>query len=180
MGGKMVGVLKDVAPHITHVTGFMNPDQIPGIRTWDAAAAAAQSIGVQARAIGVRNTAEIERAFSTLSADPNGGLIVMASAPTTTYRKLIIELAARHRLPAIYPYPLFVRDGGLISYGIEPADSWRQAASYVDRILKGAKPGDLPIQQPTKFELVINLTTAKELGLTISHEFLLLADEVIE
>jgi putative ABC transport system substrate-binding protein len=180
MGGKMLEVLKDVAPNITQVSGFFNPDQTPGVRTWDAVRAAAQSIGVQATAIGVRNAAEIERAFREFRADPSGGLVVLASAPTTTYRKLIIKLAAQHRLPAVYPYPLFVRDGGLVSYGVEPTDEWGRAASYVDRILKGTKPGDLPVQQPTKFNLVINLTTARALGLTISHEFLLLADEVIE
>ena len=105
---------------------------------------------------------------------------MLPTVTTSYHRRLIIELAARHRLPAAYAYPHFVRDGGLVSYGVEIADQYRQAASYVDRILKGAKPGDLPIQQPTKFELAINLKTAKALGLTITREFLLRADEVIE
>jgi putative ABC transport system substrate-binding protein len=128
----------------------------------------------------VRNAADIERAINAFAPEPNGGLIVLPSGATTVHRELIIALAARHRLPAIYAYRQFIADGGLISYGLDLAEQYRGAAAYVDRILRGEKPGDLPVQQPTKFELVINLKTAKALGLHVPSQLQQLADEVIE
>jgi putative tryptophan/tyrosine transport system substrate-binding protein len=180
MGGKMLEVLKDVAPQISRAAVMLNPDQVPAVMTLRAIEAVAPSISVKVTAANVHDAAEIERAITTFAREPNAGLIVLATVPTSFHRKFIIELAAQHRLPAVYPYPHFVRDGGLVAYGVEITDQYRQAASYVDRILKGAKAGDLPIQQPTKFELLVNLTTAKGLGLTINRDFLLRADEVIE
>jgi putative tryptophan/tyrosine transport system substrate-binding protein len=180
MGAKRLEVLKDVAPHIRHVSVLFNPDQVPGVMTWRAIEAAAPSVAIRAVAAGIHEAAEIKPAVEACASEANGGLIVLASAPTLVYRGEIIELAARHRLPAVYNYSFHAREGGLVSYGVDLTEQYRQAGSYVDRILKGTKPGDLPIQQPTKFELVVNLTTAKALGLTIPRDFLLRADEVIE
>jgi len=131
-------------------------------------------------AAAVRDPAEIERAIDIFARESNGGLIVLPSGVTIVHRRLVIALAAQHRLPAIYQYRQFVTDGGLMSYGNDLADQYRQAASYVDRILRGEKPGDLPVQQPTKFELVINLKAAKALGLEVPPTLLARADEVIE
>ena len=131
-------------------------------------------------AANVRNGAEIEHAIDAFARESNGGVIVSPNPVTNVHRELIISLAARRRLPAVYAYRYFVADGGLISYGVDPADQYRRAASYVDRILKGEKPADMPIQQPTKFELVINLKTAKALGLTVPPTLLGRAAEVIE
>ena len=130
--------------------------------------------------VGVRNGAEIERAIAAAAGEPNGSLIVLASGVTNAHRRQVIELAAQHRLPAVYDFRYFAAEGGLAAYGHDPADQYRQAAVYIDRILRGAKTSELPVQNPTKFELVINLKTAKALGLTISESFLLRADEVIE
>jgi putative ABC transport system substrate-binding protein len=130
--------------------------------------------------VGGRDAGEFERAIETFARDPNGGLIILPSPNTLVQRRVIMAMAARHRLPAIYPYGFFAREGGLVSYGIVPSDNFRRAAGYVDRILKGGKPGELPIQVPTKFELVINLKTAKELGLEVPPTLLGRADEVIE
>jgi putative ABC transport system substrate-binding protein len=179
MGAKMLEVLKDVAPHISHVSVLLAA-QTPLIMMWRAIEAAAPTVAIRAVSASIREPADITRAVESCASQPGGGLIVLASLPTIAHRKMIIELAAHHRLPAVYTYPFHAREGGLASYGVELAEQYRQAASYVDRILKGAKPGDLPIQQPTKFELVINLKTAKELGLTVNRDFLLRADEVIE
>jgi putative ABC transport system substrate-binding protein len=142
--------------------------------------AAAKSIGVQVTAAGVRGPAAVERAINEFAREPGGGLIVFPNAVTEGNRKLIIAIAAQHRLPAAYVFRYFVADGGLISYGIDLVDQYQRAASYVDRILRGEKPADLPVQQPTKFELVINLKTAKALGLTVPDTLLARADEVIE
>jgi putative ABC transport system substrate-binding protein len=180
MGAKMLEILKDVAPHISHVTVLLSLDQVPGVMRWHAIEAAAPTVAVHAVAADIHEPADIKRAVETCANQPGGGLIVLASLPTILHRKVIIELASRHGLPAVYTYSFYAREGGLVSYGVELAEQYRQAASYVDRILKGAKPGDLPVQQPTKFELVINLKTARELGLTINRDYLLLADEVIE
>jgi putative ABC transport system substrate-binding protein len=128
----------------------------------------------------VRNAAEIEQAIDALVQEPNSCLLVLADNTTAVHRKLIMSLATRDRLPAIYPFRFFVIDGGLMSYGIDEIDMFRRAASYVDRILRGAKPADLPIQAPTKFDLIINLKTAKTLGLTIPQDLLVAANEVIE
>jgi putative ABC transport system substrate-binding protein len=135
---------------------------------------------VEISPVNVRDATEIERGVATFARSSNGGLIVAASGSAVVHRDLIITLAARHKLPAIYPRRLFVTDGGLISYGADRADEFRRAASYVDRILKGEKPADLPVQQGTKFELFINLKTAKALGIEVPPTLLARADEVIE
>jgi putative ABC transport system substrate-binding protein len=140
----------------------------------------APSLGVELSPIDVRDAGEIERAITAFAREPNGGLIVTGSALATTHRDLIIALAARHRLPAVYASRYMVAAGGLVSYGADLIDQYRQAAGYVDRILKGEKPADLPVQAPTKYELVINLKTAKALGLDIPQTVLARADEVIE
>jgi putative ABC transport system substrate-binding protein len=140
----------------------------------------APSLLVNVTVAGARDGVDLERAIAAAAREPNGGVIVLASAVTNAHRHEVIELAARHRLPAIYDYRYFVAEGGLASYGHDPAEQYRQAAVYVDRILRGAKPADLPVQNPTNYELVINLKTAKALGLTIPESFLLRANEVIE
>jgi putative ABC transport system substrate-binding protein len=140
----------------------------------------AQSFGVELRPIGVSDVGEIERAIAAFARSPNGGLIVTASVVANVHRDLLTTLAARHRLPAVYSDRVFVTGGGLISYGPDRVDQYRRAAAYVDRILKGEKPADLPVQAPTKYELVINLKTAKALGLEVPHSLLTRADEVIE
>ena len=141
---------------------------------------AAPSLGLEISPVNLRDAAEIERGVVAFARSPNGGLIVTASALTVVHRKLIIALAARHKLPAVYHRRLMVTDGGLISYGPDIGDAYRGAAGYVDRILKGAKPVDLPVQAPTKYELVINQKTAKALGLTVPPTLLVRADHVIE
>jgi ABC-type uncharacterized transport system substrate-binding protein len=180
MYGKSLEVLKEAAPHVTRVAVILNPEQKPQAGMWRAIEAAAPSFGVRLTAAGVRNPGEIERAVDSFAREPNGGLIVLPNPVNEGNRKLIIALAARHRLPAVYSFPFFARDGGLISYGVDLIDQYRQAAAYVDRIFKGEKPAELPIQQPTKFELVINLTTAKALGLDLPWFLQQRADEVIE
>jgi putative ABC transport system substrate-binding protein len=180
MFGKLLEVLKDVAPHVIRVAVVHNPDQAPQLGMWRAIEAAAPAFKVQLTAAGVRDVAAIERAIGQFEREPNAGLIVLPSPLTEGNRKLIIALAARHRLPAAYAFRHFVADGGLICYGVDLADQYRQAASYVDRILKGEKPADLPVQQPTKFELVVNLKTANALGLDLPPTLLGRADEVIE
>ena len=180
MFGKQLEVLKEAAPQVTRVAVMLNPDQKPQAGMWRAIEAAAPSFGVRLTAAGVRNSGEIERAVDSFAREPNGGLIVLPNPVNEGNRKLIITLAARHRLPAVYAFRFFVRDGGLISYGVDLVDQYRQAAAYVDRIFKGEKPADLPIQQPTKFELVINLKTAKALGLDLPWFLQQRADEVIE
>jgi putative tryptophan/tyrosine transport system substrate-binding protein len=142
--------------------------------------AVAPSLRVEVNPVNVRDAGEIERAVAAFARAPNGGLIVTASPLAQRHRDLIVALAARHKLPAIYPFRYFAAAGGLISYGPNEVDQYRQAAGYVDRILKGEKPGDLPVQTPTKYELVINLKTAKALGLDVPPSVLALADEVIE
>jgi putative tryptophan/tyrosine transport system substrate-binding protein len=180
IGGKWLDLLKDTAPGRSRVAVILDPDNLSQIAYWQAIEAAAPSFGVQLTRADVRNADEIERAVNTFAQQPNGALLVAPNAVTIFHRDLIIALAARHRLPAVYPYRFFTTSGGFISYGVDLPDLYRQAASYVDRILKGAKPGDLPVQLPSKFELVVNLKTAKALGLTIPEPFLQHADEVIE
>jgi putative tryptophan/tyrosine transport system substrate-binding protein len=176
---KWLELLKQIAPGVTRVA-VLRPANIGGVGQLGAIQGAAASLGVEVTPVDVRDVAEIKRAVTAFARGPNGGLIVVASALATVHRALIIELAARHRLPAIYAFRVFVAAGGLISYGPDLADQYRRTASYVDRILKGEKPGDLPVQAPTKFELVINLKTAKALGLTVPPSLLATADEVIE
>ena len=180
MGGKMLEVLKEVAPQVSRVAVILNLEQPPHVAMWRAIEAIAPSVGVRLTATDLQDPAEIESAIEVFAREPNGGLIVLPGPVTINHRELVIALAARRRLPAAYAYQFFVKDGGLVSYGADPTDQSRQAAGYVDRILKGAKPEDLPVQQPTKFELVINLKTAKVLGLTVPSTVLARADEVIE
>jgi putative tryptophan/tyrosine transport system substrate-binding protein len=180
MYGKALEVLKEAAPHVTCVAVMLNPEQKPQSGMWQAVEAAAPTLRVQLTKAEVRNAAEIERAINRFAREPNCGLIVLPNPITQGNRKLIIAMAARHRLPAVYAFPFFAREGGLISYGVNLPDQYRQAASYADRILRGEKPADLPVQQPTKFALVVNLQTAKALGLTIPPTLLARADEVIE
>jgi len=177
---KWLEILRKIAPSVTRVAVILNPDQPPNAGMLRALEAVSPSFGVRLTPADVHSAAEIERAVSAFARESNGGLIVLPNPITISHRELIIALAARHRLPAVYAYRYFVTAGGLMSYGVDPADLFRRAAGYVDRILKGAKPADLPVEQPTKFELVINLKTAKALGLTIPQELLLRADEVIE
>jgi putative ABC transport system substrate-binding protein len=178
--GKLLEVLKDVAPQVSRVAVILNPDQIPQAGMVRAIESNAALLKVQVTASPARNTAEIERAIDQFAREPEGGLIVLPNPVTEGNRKLIIAMAARHRLPAAYFFRHFVADGGLISYGVDQADQFRQAASYIDRILRGEQPADLPIQQPTKYELVVNLKTAKALGLEVPPSLLARADEVIE
>jgi putative ABC transport system substrate-binding protein len=147
---------------------------------WRAIEAAAPSFKVQLTAAGVRNATEIESAINAFARETNGGLIVLPNPVNSGNRKLIIMMAAQHRLPAIYAFPFFVKEGGLISYGVDLVDQYQQAASYVDRILRGEKPAELPVQQPTKFALLVNLKTAKGLGLEVPWFLQQRADEVIE
>ena len=151
-----------------------------GIGMWGAIQSVAPSFGVELRPIDVRDAGEMERALAAFAGSPNGGLILTGSALAIVHRNLIIRLAARYKLPAVYFDRYFVGDGGLISYGPDQLDQYRRAASYVDRILKGEKPADLPVQAPTKYNLVINLKTAKALGLDVPPTLLARADEVIE
>ena len=178
--GKLLEVLKEAAPHVTRVAVILNPDQRPQAGMLRAIEAIAPAFKAQVTAAGARNAAELENAIDQFAREPDGGLIVLPNPVTLGNVRLIVELAVRHRLPAAYSYRYIVEQGGLISYGVDLLDQYRQAASYVDRILRGEKPADLPVQQPTKFELVINLKTAKALGLTVPRTLLARADEVIE
>jgi putative ABC transport system substrate-binding protein len=180
IGGKWLELIRDTAPGAMRVLVIFEPDIPAQLAYLQAIEAAAPTFRVELIRGRVRNAAETERAIKAFAQEPKGALIVVPSALGIAHRDLIVALAARHHLPAIYPYPVFARSGGFISYGVDLADLYRRAASYVDRILKGAKPGDLPIQLPTKFELIVNLKTAKALGLTIPEPFLQHADEVIE
>ena len=180
MGGKWLGVLKEAAPNLSRAGVLFASDTAANVAFLRAAEAVAPSLGVQLTAIDVSHDVEIERAVAALASEPDGGLVVLPNPYNATNRGSIIVLAARHRLPAVYPFRYFAAGGGLMSYGIDQIDQWRRAASYVDRILRGEKPGELPVQAPTKYELVINLKTAKALGFNIPPAFPLRADEVIE
>jgi putative tryptophan/tyrosine transport system substrate-binding protein len=178
MSGKWVELLKELAPGVRRVAVLR--DLAIGIAQLAAIQAVAPSFGVELSVIGVRDADEIESVVAAFARSPNGGLIVTASTSALIHRELISTLAARHRLPAVYSFRYFVMAGGLISYGPDSIDPYRRAAGYVDRILKGEKPADLPVQAPTKYELVINLKTAQALGLEIPSSVLARADEVIE
>jgi putative ABC transport system substrate-binding protein len=181
MSGKMLEVLKEIAPRVRRVAVIHNPVQAPQIAMWHAIEAVAPSLGVEVSPVSPRVPAEIRRTVESFSAtEPASGVVVLPNPVTNLHRELIIALMARNRLPAIYAYPYLVSEGGLISYGTDPAGQFRQAALYIVRILTGAKPADLPVQQPTKFELAINLKTAKALGLDVPPTLLARADEVIE
>ena len=179
LAGKWMELLKEVAPNVGRVAVLREPGSA-AIGQWAIIQAVAQPMGVELRPIDLSNANEIERAISEFAKAPNGGLIVAVSAASLIHRQLIIALAAQHRLPTTYAYRIFVTSGGLMTYGANIESLYRRAAGYVDRILKGEKPDDLPVQAPTKYELVINLKTAKALGLEIPATVLARADEVIE
>jgi putative ABC transport system substrate-binding protein len=180
MVGKWLEMLKEIAPQLKRVAVLRDAYTSSGIGQLAVIEAAAPSFGVEVRPVGVRDAEEIERAVNAFARSSNGGLIVTGAALTAVHRKLIIALAARHRLPAVYSFRYHVDSGGLISYGPNTIDPFRRAAAYVDRILKGAKPADLPVQAPTKYELLINLKSAKTLGIEVPPSLLARADEVIE
>jgi putative ABC transport system substrate-binding protein len=180
MSAKWLELLKQIAPHVTRAAVIRDPAITAGIGEFGSIQSVAPSLGVEVSPVNVRDASEIERGIAAFARSSNGGLIVTSSALAIVHRNLIITLAARHRLPAVYGNRLFVASGGLIAYGSSSIEPYRHAAQYVDRILKGEKPADLPVQAPTKYELVINLKTAKALGLTIPDSFLQRADEVIE
>jgi ABC-type uncharacterized transport system substrate-binding protein len=181
IGTKWLEVLKQSAPRVARVLLMFNPQSAPFaelfLRPVEAAAPHLSVVPIRAA---VRDTADVDRVFDVLAGEPNAGLMVLPDISMTNYREAIVALAARHRVPAIYPFRYFAVSGGLMSYGTDLAEVLWRAATYVDRILKGEKPGDLPVQAPTKYELVINLKTAKALGLDVSPTLLALADEVIE
>jgi len=180
LSAKLLELLREIAPELKRVAVLRDPAIATGIGQLAGIQAAAPSFGVEVRPVGVRDADEIERAVTAFARSSNGGLIVTGSPLTALHRKLIIALVARHRLPAVYPFRYYPTSGGLISYGPDTTDPFRRAAGYVDRILKGEKPNDLPVQAPTKYELVINLKTAKALGLEVPPTLLARADEVIE
>jgi putative ABC transport system substrate-binding protein len=177
---KWLELLKEIAPQVTRVGVIRDPNLIAGIGQWGAIQGAAPAAGVEVVPVNVRDAAEIERAVAAFARLGNGGLIVTASGLAVVHRDLIIALAARHKLPAVFWQRFFVADGGLISYGDDVIEHYRLAAGYIDRVLKGEKPGDLPVQLSTKLELVINLKAAKSLGLDVPDALLARADEVIE
>jgi putative ABC transport system substrate-binding protein len=180
MGGKLLELLKQIAPSVTRAAVLRDATQGSGTSQFAAIQTAAPSLRVEVTPVSMRDPGEIERAVAAFARAPNGGLILTPGGASIRHRDLIITLAARHKLPAVYNERSFVAAGGLISYGPDYLDQYRQAAGYVDRILKGEKPADLPVQAPTKYELVINLKTAKALGLTVPPTLLARADEVIE
>jgi len=179
LSAKWLQLLREIAPGMTRAAVLREPGGA-GIGQWAVLQAAASSPAVELSPVNAGDPAEVERAVAAFAREPNGGLIVVVSSWATVHRELIIALATKHRLPAIYPYRYFVAGGGLVSYGTDLVDQYRRGAGYVDRILKGEKPADLPVQAPTKYELVINLKTAKALGLTVPETLLARADEVIE
>jgi ABC-type uncharacterized transport system substrate-binding protein len=177
---KWLELLKEIAPGVTRVAVLRDPTQGSGTSQFAAMQGVAPSLAVELSPVGLRDAGEIERGVAAFARASNGGLIVTSGTSAQAHRALIIKLAARHRLPAVYPLRPFVTSGGLISYAYDNIDQYRRAAGYVDRILKGEKPADLPVQAPTKYELVINLKTAKALGLDVPPTLLARADEVIE
>jgi putative ABC transport system substrate-binding protein len=179
IGGKWLELLTEIVPGLEHVALTFNPRTYTGQQT-QSIEAAAPALRVGLTSVAFRDGSEIERALAEFSQTPNRGLLVLPDSSTVLHRDLIVGLAARHRIPAIYPFRAFITSGGLAYYGTNTAQQYRSAAEYVDRILKGAKPADLPVQAPTRYELVINLNTAKALGVTIPDNLLSLADEVIE
>src|ERR1700738_436606 len=181
LGAKWVEVLKQIAPGARQVTAIFNPETAPYYGMYlSSIKAATAATSLETIAVQVRSKTDIENVIRKVGSEPDGGLFVLPDSHNVVHRKLIIDLAAEHRLPAIYYFRYFASDGGLISYGPDEMDLFLRTASYVDRILKGTSPSDLPVQQPTKFELVINLKTAKALGLNVPDRLLSLADEVIE
>jgi putative ABC transport system substrate-binding protein len=180
LAGKWIELLKQIAPNVTKAAVIWDPAVTTAIGQFAVIQAVAPSLGVELSSINVRNTAEMAGSVTAFVSSGNAGLVVTASALITHHRGQIIALAARHELPAVYNNRAFVVDGGLVSYGVDLADQFRRAAGYVDRILRGEKPGDLPVQAPTKYNLAINLKTAKTLGVDVPPTLLARADEVIE
>jgi len=180
LSGKWLELLKQIAPSVTRAAVLRDPTLTAGIGQFAVIQSVAPSVGVDVSAINLRDAGEIEAAVADFAREPNGGLILTASALASVHRDLIVALAARYKLPAVYISRFYAAGGGLISYGPDFIDQYRRAAGYVDRILKGEKPADLPVQVPTKYELIINLKTAKALGLTVPPALLSRADEVIE
>jgi putative tryptophan/tyrosine transport system substrate-binding protein len=180
ISGKWLELLKQIAPGVTRAAILRDPAISAGLGQFGAIQAVAPSLGLETTPVNVRDPDEIEREVADFARSPNGGLIITGSALAVVHRHVIIRLAAQHRLPAVYFQRTLVADGGLISYGADLLDQYRRAASYVDRILKGEKPADLPVQRPTKYEMVINLKTAKALGFDVPPTLLAQADEVIE
>jgi putative tryptophan/tyrosine transport system substrate-binding protein len=183
MGGKWVELLKEIAPGVDRVATIFNPDTAPGRGSYfflPSFEAAARSFKMEPIVVPVHSDAEIETAITSLGREPGGGLAIMPDIFTLVHRAPIISGAARNNLPAVYQLHVFARDGGLLSYGVDAVDIFRRSASYVDRILRGDKPADLPVQYPTKFQLIVNRKTAKTLGLTIPPSLFVRADEVIE
>jgi putative ABC transport system substrate-binding protein len=179
LSAKWLELLKQIAPHVTRVVVVRNPDMVSGVAQFAAIQAVAPSLGVELTPVGYNDAAEIERGIAAFARGPNDGLI-MTGQTGQTQRDPIIALAARYRLPAVYPFRRFVTEGGLISFGPDQAEPYRLAAGYINRILRGERPLDLPVQAPTKYETVLNVTTAKALGLTIPETLLATADEVIQ
>jgi putative tryptophan/tyrosine transport system substrate-binding protein len=180
LSGKWLDLLKQVAPNMTQVAVLRDTSSSAGVGQFAVIQAVAPSMGVEVSTMNMGDAREMDRAFAALAREPNSGVIVTSAPSTVFHRDLIVSLAARHKLPAVYFSRAFVAGGGLISYGPSQATEFRQAANYVDRIFKGEKPADLPVQAPTKYEMVINLKTAKALGLSIPQSVVARADEVIE
>jgi putative ABC transport system substrate-binding protein len=180
MGAKWLEALKEIAPRVERAGFILHPETAPHVGFLKSAETAASVLNVKLDALSVHSAEEIERTIAAFAGNDNGGLLVAPHAVTFLHRALIVQLAARYRLPAMYPFAFFARAGGLISYGNNLMDQVRSGVAYVDRILRGAKPPELPVQYPTRFEFVINLKTAKALDLTVPDRLLALADEVIE
>jgi ABC-type uncharacterized transport system substrate-binding protein len=178
--GKWLELLKQLVPGVVRAAVLRDPVDPAGIGQWAAMQSVAPVFGIELSVVNVRDAAAIEAGVAKIAAAPNAALLITASAPGNVHRNLILSLAERYRLPAVYPYRYFVSAGGLIGYGPDTIDQYRRAAGYVDRILKGEKPGDLPVQAPTRYELVVNLKTAKALGIEVPATLLARADEVIE
>jgi len=180
LGGKWLDLLSEIAPGLKRVAIMFNPDTAPTSTYMPSLETAARSLKVEPIIAPIHSDKEIEEAVKSLGREPGGGLVIHPDIFMVVHRALIISAAARNNVPAVYDQPAFTRDGGLLSYGPDQVDLYRRAATYVDRILRGEKPGDLPVQYPTKFEMVVNLKTAKALGLTVPPSLLARADEVIE
>jgi putative ABC transport system substrate-binding protein len=180
LGGKWIELLSEIVPGLKRAAIMFNPDTAPVSTYMPSLETAARSLKVVPIPVPVHGDVEIETAIIALGREPGGGLVVMPDIFTTAHRAPIILVAARNKVPAVYSQSYFARDGGLLSYGPDNVDNWRRAASYVDRILRGEKPGDLPVQFPTKFEMVVNRKTAKALGLEVPLSILVRADEVVE
>jgi putative ABC transport system substrate-binding protein len=180
MGGKWLELLSEIAPGLKRVAIIFNPDTPSASAYIPSIEAAAQSLKVAPISAPIHSDVEIETAITAVGREPGGGLVVLRDAFTGAHRASVISAAARNNVPAVYSLSPYARDGGLLSYGVDLVDNWRRAATYVDRILRGAKPGDLPVQFPVKYEMVVNLKTAKALGLTVPQSILLHADEVVE